>query len=253
MQGRLDFVLTEIASELEREPLNTNAEAVDDPQPATQDNQSDDKLDSCLDGSNGTRITTSFQNEPEAEMSADSSDEFTLIHDIDAAPPAEAIGVVHQAESVEVDVLADAFDSHEVEGSSAGQHDIPLIEACLPAEGPEAGLPTEAILVAVLPDSSAESAARGATLALASPFPWNAVVLGARHEQATQPRSAATRSRRWAAITVVTAAAIAAAAAGSGFATLETRSGKGSPGRSAEQPASLMQEMWRLRAESAFH
>jgi hypothetical protein len=122
-------------------------------------------------------------------MSDNSNDALTLIRDPRAVPQIAPMRADEQVQSTDIDRPTNTIHSHEA-GNSVG--------------GPFA------------------LAAQQVTHRPASPFPYNAIVLGSRREQATQKsrRATATTTRRWVTATIAMVTAIAVAAVGSSFAML---------------------------------
>ena len=200
MQRQFESVLAEIAMELAAEPLSTDVQAIVSQRPVQQDNRSDLKRDATLGGTTaGAKAVstasiettgvvphsiTPHADELEAEMSDNSSDALTLIRDTRAMPQTAPMRADDQAQSTEIDRPTNTIHPHEAGNSVGGSFAL---------------------------------AAQQETHGPASPFPYNAIVLGSRREQCTQKsrRATATTTRRWVAATIAMMAAIAA---GSSFA-----------------------------------
>ena len=203
MQRQFESVLAEVALELEVGPVSTDVKAIVSQRPAQQDNRSDLKPDAILGTSGAEPVSTissemagvvpqsktSNAEELEAEMSDNSSNALTLIRDIHAVPQTAAMRAEHRVPGAEIDRPTTTVHPNEAEGNSVG--------------------------------SSLELAAQQETHGLASPFPYNAIVLGSHREQAMQNsrRGPATTARRWVTATFIVAA-IVAAAVGSSVAML---------------------------------
>jgi hypothetical protein len=205
MQRQFEAVLTEIAVELDAEPLSTDVETIVSQRSVQQDNRSDPKRGATLGGTtSGAKAvstasietadvvphsTTPHSEELEAEMSDNSSDALILVRDIRAVPQTAPLSADDQAQGTESDTPTNTIHLHEAGNSVGGSF---AFAGQLETHGP------------------------------ASPFPYNAIALGSRREQATQKsrRATATTTRRWVTATIAVVAAIAAAAAGSGFAIL---------------------------------
>ena len=199
MQRQFESVLAEVALELEVGPVSADVKAIVSQRPAQQDNRSDLKPEGYFwsragfdnqfrDGRRRATLTTSSAEELEAEMS-DNSSNALMIRDIHAVPQTAAMRAEHRAPGAEIDRPTTTVHPNEAEGNSVG--------------------------------SSLELAAQQETHGLASPFPYNAIVLGSHREQAMQksPRAPATTARRWVTATFIVAA-IVAAAVGSSVAML---------------------------------
>jgi hypothetical protein len=205
MQRQFESVLAEIAVELDAEPLSTDVEAIVSQRPVQQDNRSDLKRGATLGGTTSgakavstasietagvvPHLTAPHAEELEAEMSDNSSDALILVRDTRAVPQTAPMRADDQAQSTEIDRPTNTIHLHEAGNSVGGSF---ALAAQQEAHGP------------------------------ASPFSYNAVVLGSRREQATQKsrRATATTTRRWVTATIAVVAAIAAVAAGSSFAML---------------------------------
>ena len=193
MQRQFEFVLAEVALELEAGPVSADVEAIVSQRPAQQDNRSSgvEPVSTVSSEMAGVvpHFTTSNAEELEAEMSDNSGDALTLIRDIHAVPQTAAMRAEHRAPGAEIDRPTTTVHPNEADGNSVG--------------------------------SSLELAAQQETHGLASPFPYNAIVLGSHREQAMQKsrRAPATTARRWVTATFIVAA-IVAAAVGSSVAML---------------------------------
>ena len=206
MQGRLDFVLAEIAAELEHELRGTNAQPIGEVQLAVQDEV---QLDAGLGVSLDPATPAAATEPPTAANVQASSDKTDIAAFVPGEPVAAAVPsfcndqlpVVHDIDAAAVLVARPVETPRHIEAATAA-------------------MPADAGSLANLPGDATELTCHGVTSPAPTDLASNVIVLDEHCKTAKRkPGSAVLAAGRWAAAVALIALVGAVAVAGTGFAT----------------------------------